>query len=104
MSAFKALVDREAVDRLEGDRGVCILSTHLGKGFARDGRVDRDVEDVLRYIASKPGWFVPVSTVLDHLLATVPGEGIGPLQRWRLEMTHIVEKSREQILSTIEAR
>lgn len=70
---FCVRVTREAVDRLEAQGGVCILSTHLGKYFARDGRVDPRFDAMLRYVAAKPGWFVPVSTLLDHLKEHAPG-------------------------------
>jgi len=65
--AFNARVNRAALERLEADGGVCIVSTHLGKGFCVDGRLDARFEETLRWLASRPGWFVPVSTVLDHL-------------------------------------
>jgi hypothetical protein len=64
--AFNRLLTRPSVDRLRAGRGVCILSTHLGKGFVRDGRVDPAVADTLRYVASQPGWFAPVSAILEH--------------------------------------
>lgn len=70
--AFNRLVNRASIDRLRAERGVCILSTHLGKGFVRNGRVDPAVEDTLRHVASQPGWFVPVSTILDHFRAARP--------------------------------
>jgi hypothetical protein len=65
-------VDRFSADgaaRLERDGGVCIVATHLGKGFTRSGRVDARVERILRDLAGRAGWFVPVSDLLDWLLA-----------------------------------
>ena len=70
VEAFNRLVNRDSIDRLRAERGVCLLSTHLGKGFVRNGRVDPAVEDTLRYVSSHPGWFVPVSTILDHFRST----------------------------------
>jgi hypothetical protein len=69
LAAFRRLVTRARLEALERRGGVCILSTHLGKGFARDGRLDPVFDETLQYIASRPGWFVPVSTLLDHLRA-----------------------------------
>jgi hypothetical protein len=69
---FNRLITRQSVDQLRAERGVCILSTHLGKGFVRGGRVDSRVEETLRYIASLPGWFVPVSPILEHFRAAAP--------------------------------
>jgi hypothetical protein len=94
VNAFKRLVTRESVDRLRVERGVCILSTHLGKGFVRDGRVDPAVEDTLRYLASQPGWFAPVSEILEHFRGATTR-----LDRpyWRhawYEVRHVVDRVR----------
>jgi len=68
VQAFKALLSRDRLDQLQSEGGVCILSTHLGKGFSKNGQVDPQIVDILQYLASKEGWFVPVSDILDHLL------------------------------------
>lgn len=82
VDAFTSLLTRERIDRLEQDGGVCILSTHLGKGFTRDGKVDSRVVDILQYLSTKDGWFVPVSDILDHLLAQRAAHG--HLTAWQL--------------------
>jgi hypothetical protein len=56
--------------RLERERGLCILSTHFGKGFVRDGHVHPRVIEVLTCLSQRPGWFQPVSTLLDYLEGT----------------------------------
>lgn len=91
--AFNRLLTRERIDQLEEQGGVCIISTHLGKRFAQDGRVNREAEAILRYIADKPGWFVPVSAVLDHL-RTAKGhdEELGGFDCLRLELRYLVDK------------
>ncbi|HEX6750640.1 MAG TPA: hypothetical protein VF092_25360 [Longimicrobium sp.] len=89
-AAFKRLVTRPAVDRLVEEGGACILSTHLGKGFARGGRVDPEVEDALRHVAGRDGWFVPASAILEHQLAARGTAEISPITRWGLEMRHLV--------------
>jgi hypothetical protein len=92
--AFNTLVTRESVDRLRAERGVCILSTHLGKEFVRDGRVDPAVEATLRYVASLPAWFAPASAILEHFRSATPR-----LDRpyWRhagYEVAHVLERAR----------
>ena len=37
---------------------------HLGKGFAKDGHLDEDIDSVLRDLSERPGYFAPVSEVL----------------------------------------
>jgi len=93
VSVFNRRVTRPALERLEAHGGVCIVSTHLGKGFAREGRVDPVFEQTLRWLATRPGWFVPVSTVLDHLCAS--GGGGRTLSRAalaRLEVSYLLDQ------------
>lgn len=93
VQAFNRLVNRSSINRLRAERGVCILSTHLGKGFVRDGRVDPTVEETLRYMASQPGWFVPASTILDHFRAATP-QLDRPYRRHALyEFRHAIDRA-----------
>lgn len=100
--AFHRLVHRDAIDGLEARGGVCILSTHLGKGFVRDGRVDPEVDAVLEYVASRPGWFVPVSTVLDHLRDQRGGDEVplGRVALARLELRFLLSELRARLRGT----
>jgi hypothetical protein len=91
-SAFKRLVTPAAIDGLRDKEGICILSTHLGKGFARNGKVDAKVEDVFRYIAAQPGWFVPVSEVLEYMLSRTANHVLTATGRWKLEGRHVVDR------------
>jgi hypothetical protein len=93
VGAFNRLVTRERIDKLEEQGGVCIVSTHLGKGFVTDGNLHPDTQDILRYVASKPGWFAPVSEVLDHL-RRVQGrtEELGWQDCLKLELRYIADK------------
>jgi hypothetical protein len=54
-------------DRLEAEGGVCIMYVHFACGFVTRGAVDTRVERLLRRLATRDGWFVPVSTLLDFL-------------------------------------
>lgn len=91
-AAFRRLVTPAAVDRLRAQGGVCIVSTHLGKRFVRDGRVDPGVEDALRHVASLPGWFVPVTPLLDHLSTFMPA-GFRPARSiLALELRHALDR------------
>jgi len=88
---FKHRVTRRAIDRLESAGGACILSTHLGKKFAQGGRVDPEIESLLRYVADRPGWFVPVSTLLDHLRAQGRGRLLDARGLLRLELRFLAD-------------
>jgi hypothetical protein len=93
-AAFNRLVTRRSIDALHAAGGYCIMSTHLGKRFVKGGRVDPQVEDSLRYMATLPGWFVPVSTLLDELRGADPVPVLGPLQQLHLESRHLADRLR----------
>lgn len=82
---FIDLVTPDRVDRLEAEGGVCIISTHLGKRYVENGRVHPKVEQALRDIARRPGWFTPVSPLLDWLRSQQAPATTGtlPAREWR---------------------
>jgi hypothetical protein len=75
---------------------VCILSTHLGKRYAKGGRVDPEIEDTLRYLASLPGCFRPVSEVLELLLSQRAGNALSGWQQLQLEGRHLTDRIRDR--------
>lgn len=81
--AFNRLLSAEAQDRLEAEGGVCIVATHLGKGFTRDGVVHPETHRLLERLAAKPGWFVPVGDLLDWLRTQRPDNEVLPEAEWR---------------------
>jgi hypothetical protein len=66
---FNDLIRPDNVDRLEQEGGACIAYTHFASGFVSgNGDVDPVFRKRMEFIAAKDtGWFVPVSTLLDHL-------------------------------------
>ena len=91
-AAFNRVLSRRRIDQLEADGGVCIISTHFGKGFVKDGRVDPETERVLGYLSGKAGWYVPVSDVLDRLLAVGGGRTLTPRELLRLEVRFLLDR------------
>jgi len=93
VDAFNRLLTVERIDELERAGGVCIISTHLGKGFSQDGRLNSVTRDILGYLAGRSGWFVPVSDVLDHLLKcrSSPSE-LSWKRRVQLECQFLIDK------------
>lgn len=86
-------------ERLVEEGGVCIMYTHLACGFASNGKVHSRTEELLRSLASRDGWFVPVSTLLDFLKAercstTISdGELTAMERRWAVEKaTHLAAR------------
>lgn len=71
--AFVARCTPAALDALEAQGGVCIIATHLGKGYTIDGLMRPDVTAVFDDLAKRDGWYVPVGTLLDYLRSTRGG-------------------------------
>jgi hypothetical protein len=82
-AAFNAILHEGAQERLEAEGGVCIVATHLGKRFTREGRVHPRTEALLRRLASRPGWFPTVSELLDWLREARGAEAFLPAHEWR---------------------
>jgi len=53
--------------QLEREGGLGIVSTHFGKGFLRDGCVHPGVIEALTRLSKRPGWFPPVTELLDYV-------------------------------------
>jgi hypothetical protein len=66
VETFCQMISEANQDRLEEEGGVCIMYTHFASGFA-NGKPEPRFERLIRRMAKKNGWFVPVSTLLDHL-------------------------------------
>jgi len=86
------LLDEARQDELEGSGGACIVYTHFGLGFERDGQVNRRFEELMRRLAAKNGWFVPVSMLLDHIRNQQGLTELTPMQRSRLEWRWMAHK------------
>jgi hypothetical protein len=67
-SFIKTLSERNQ-DKLQAERGASIMYTHFGHGFVRNGQLNPEFRRLMERIAKKPGWFVPVSTLLEFLKA-----------------------------------
>ncbi len=84
----------QKLDRLVAEGGLCIAYIHFALGFARHGTVDAEFRRRIEYIASKGGWFAPVSVILDYLRGgTDPvARTISPERRHRLETAWLANK------------
>lgn len=79
---FADLLRESELDRLEREGGVCIVSTHLGKGHAANGVVHSGTRRVLESLARRPGWFPTVGELLDWLRAARSEDRL-PAREWR---------------------
>jgi hypothetical protein len=96
VGAFNQVVSRRRIEGLASTGGVCIVSTHFGKGFVRDGRVNEETEALLGYVADQGGWVVPVSELLDRLRETDRGRTLSRGELVRLEVRFLIDRIRRR--------
>lgn len=66
---FCELLSEVNQDRLLEEGGACIAYVHFAYGFMEGQQIHREFARLMRRLAALPGWFVPASTLLDHLKA-----------------------------------
>jgi hypothetical protein len=82
-------------NRLEADAGACILYTHFGHDYVKNGRIDDRFRSLIERLSKRRGWFVPVSTLLDYLLEQRRQKPIlSNSQRRELELRWLAHKIR----------
>jgi hypothetical protein len=74
VDSFCRLLCETNQDRLEEEGGVCIMYTHFACGFCNDGVLHPEFVRTMKRLSRRNGWFVPVSSLLDHLRATRMGD------------------------------
>jgi hypothetical protein len=94
VESFCKMLREENQDRLAAENGVCIMYTHFGKGFYRSGAVNPDFARLMRRLVKMNGWFVPVSTLLDHLQGDRRVPTIPPSELRRMELRWFLTKLR----------
>ena len=93
---MRDLLSEANIDALEARGGVCIVYTHFASGFVDgSGRVDPIIQRRIEYLASKPGWFVPVGTLLDHLASQRPTTDPGYAYRLTRDLRWAVDRVRK---------
>jgi hypothetical protein len=92
--SFADCVSEANQDRLEAEGGACIMYTHFGLGFFKDGSLDPRFRQLMKRLSKKNGWFVPVSTLLDFLMEKRGPVTLDSAQRLRLERSWLWHKIR----------
>ena len=84
-------------DRLEREKGVCIVSTHLGKGFVKNGELHPKTKELLLVLAKRNGWFAPVCVILDFLKGQMRGPDIDNFELFKLEFNWFMHSVRRRL-------
>ncbi len=89
---FNELIHPDRQQQLEDEGGFCIVATHFGKDFVRDGALDKTTASRLRQLSQRPGWFPTAGELLDWLRitrASRSGEsGLLPRTEWTRMQWH----------------
>lgn len=85
ISSFNRRLAEAAQDRLEEEGGACIMYTHFAFGFHDGSGLNNRFVSLMKRLSRKNGWFVPVSTLLDHLLQQRGHREISDRERAALE-------------------
>ena len=89
---FNRLLGERDQERLEKKHGVCIISTHFGKGYVHHGGLHKRTRTLLKQLSRRNGWFVPVSTALDFLKTTyAPDKDVPHLTLLILELKWLLD-------------
>lgn len=65
--SFINLLNKKNIDKLETENGLCIIYTHFGNNFLKEGKLDPSFKEAIKYLSSKNGWYVPATDILLHL-------------------------------------
>ena len=92
VTRFLATLAPENIDRLEQEGGACIMYAHFGHGFTENGRLHPEFRRTMERLSKRPGWFVPVSPLLDYLAARQGDRVLTHDQRSALERRWLWQK------------
>jgi hypothetical protein len=91
-ATFCDLLSEANQDRLEEEHGICVAYTHFACGFVNNGVVHPRVEYLLRRLARKNGWFVPVSGMLDFMRQQHQTESISSAELEAMEREWLFDR------------
>ncbi|MBN1461180.1 MAG: hypothetical protein JXA57_16755 [Armatimonadetes bacterium] len=92
-ASFCRTVSEANQERLERQGGACIMYTHFGaKDYYDHGELNPEFVRLMRLLSSRNGWFVPVSTILDHIVRERGERTISARERRGLERRWLAHK------------
>lgn len=94
VAKFCEMISEANQDRLAAESGVCIMYTHFASGFCRGGKVHPLFARLIGRLSKLNGWFVPVSELLEFLLASKTQRAIPASELTKMENRWIRYKMR----------
>ncbi|MFH1017346.1 MAG: hypothetical protein V1798_04080 [Pseudomonadota bacterium] len=90
--SFNKTISERNQETLEEEGGACIMYTHFGKAFFQDGSLHPTFKRLMERLSRRSGWFVPVSTLLDHIIRVRGQYSISALERYKLELKWLINR------------
>jgi hypothetical protein len=94
VNSFNKLLTKTNLDKLESQKGCCIIYTHFGKNFFKDGILNPEFVGKMKDLAKMEGWFVPASEILDFIDSSNTSDEISFYSRFNLELKWLYHKIR----------
>lgn len=95
---FNTLLEEKNQIRLQKEHGICIVYTHFGYGFVKNGEVNPHTRALLESLSKRNGWFVPVGTLLDYIKSQRACDPYSNLGRKMMELRWIRGKVAAKLL------
>ena len=92
---FNELLCIKNQEKLEREGGVCIVTTHFGKGFVKNDSLHPVTKELLLGLSKRNGQFAPVCVVLDFLRSERGDDVINNFDLFKLELKwffHLIKK------------
>ena len=100
VATFNQCLNEESQDRLEEEGGACIMYVHFASHFYLDGQINPRFRFLMERLRKKNGWFVPTSTLLDHIENIRGIHSISPKERSWLERKWLWDQIKSRLNST----
>lgn len=94
VNSFNKCLSEYNVDKLEQNKGLCIIYTHFGCGFVENGILNTKFKNLIKSLSKRDGWFVPATEILDFLLKNKKKSelNISKKERDKLEFKWLLNK------------
>ena len=92
IESFNSIMSEENQERLVREGGACVLYTHLAAGFLEKGRINGRFKFLMERLSKLNGWFVPVHSLLDHIVNVRGHHSISSRERNRMERKWLMHK------------
>jgi hypothetical protein len=92
ITSFNSMLSEDNQEKLGTEGGACIMYTHLACGFLENGQINQRFRRLMERLGRMNGWFVPVRTLLDHLLEVRGPHNLTDRERNSLERKWLLHK------------